>query len=108
MIYACWRRKHYNWRAKKGATAAETDISESLGQGVQIRLQEIDQIEFQQDKSLDVTVYVGQRKGRASTADFSERALRETVQAAVDIARYTAEDEFAGLADVHLMATQLS
>lgn len=90
---------------EKGATAAETDISESLGQGVQIRLQEIDQIEFQQDKSLDVTVYVGQRKGRASTADFSERALRETVQAAVDIARYTAEDEFAGLADAHLMAT---
>ncbi len=88
-----------------GATAAETDVSESLGQGVQIRLQEIEQIEFQQDKSLDVTVYVGQRKRRASTADFSEQALRDTVQAAVDIARYTAEDPFAGLADAELMAT---
>lgn len=90
---------------QKGATAAEADVSESLGQGVHVRLQEIEQIEFQQDKSLDITVYVGQRKGRASTADFSERALHDTVQAALDIARYTAEDAQAGLADADLMAT---
>lgn len=89
---------------EKGATAAEADISESLGQGVQVRLQEIEQIEFQQDKSLDITVYVGQRKGRASTADFSPQALRDTVQAALDIACYTAEDDCAGLADADLMA----
>ena len=89
---------------QKGATAAEVDLSESIGQGVQIRLQEIEQIEYQQDKSLDVTVYIGQRKGRASTADLSPQALIDTVQAACDIARYTAEDAFAGLADADLMA----
>lgn len=91
---------------KKGASAAEADLSESLGQSVQVRLQEIEQIEYQQDKSLDITVYVGRRKGRASTADFSPGALEETVQSAVDIAKYTAEDECAGLADSALMATQ--
>ena len=89
-----------------GATSAEADFSESLGQSVSVRLNEIEQIEFQQDKSLDITVYVGQRKGRASTADFSEKALNDTVKAALDIARYTAEDDCAGLADAALMATE--
>ena len=91
---------------QKGATAAEADLSESLGQSVQVRLQEIEQIEHQQDKSLDITVYVGQSKGRASTADLSRRAIEETVQAALDIAKYTAQDDCAGLADADLMATQ--
>lgn len=90
-----------------GASAAEADFSESLGQSVSVRLGEIEQIEFQQDKSLDITVYVGKRKGRASTADFSEQALRDTVKAAVDIARYTAEDDCAGLADADLMANHI-
>ena len=90
-----------------GATAAEADFSESIGQGVSVRLNEIEQIEFQQDKSLDITVYVGQRKGRASTADFSPNALQDTVQAAIDIAKYTAEDDCAGLADKDLMATEI-
>lgn len=90
-----------------GATAAEADFSESLGQSVSVRLGEIEQIEFQQDKSLDITVYAGQRKGRASTADFSPQALRDTVQAALDIAKYTAEDDCAGLADAELMATEI-
>ncbi|ULJ61486.1 metalloprotease PmbA [Wielerella bovis] len=90
---------------QNGATAAEVDLSESHGQTVQVRLREIEQIEYQQDKSLDVTVYIGQRKGRASTADLSPQALADTVQAACNIARYTAEDPFAGLADADLMAT---
>ncbi|KPN73873.1 metalloprotease PmbA [Neisseria sp. 74A18] len=90
-----------------GATAAEADLSESLGQSVSVRLGEIEQIEYQQDKSLDITVYVGRRKGRASTADFSRQALRDTVQAAVDIAKYTAEDDCAGLADADLMAREI-
>ena len=64
-----------------GAAAAEADFSESIGQSVSVRLGEIEQIEFQQDKSLDITVYVGKRKGRASTADFSEKALQDTVKA---------------------------
>ena len=64
---------------QRGATAAEADLSESLGQSVSVRLGEIEQIEYQQDKSLDITVYVGRRKGRASTADFSPQALNDTV-----------------------------
>ena len=92
---------------QQGATAAEADVSESNGQSVQVRLQEIEQIEYQQDKSLDITVYVGQAKGRASTADFSPQALQDTVTAAANIARYTAQDEYAGLADAVLMATDL-
>ena len=90
-----------------GATAAEADFSESIGQGVSVRLNEIEQIEFQQDKSLDITVYVGQRKGRASTADFSPNALQDTLQAAIDIAKYTAEDDCAGLADKDLMPAEI-
>lgn len=89
-----------------GASASEAYFSESLGQSVSVRLSEIEQIEFQQDKSLDITVYVGQKKGRASTADFSSKALMDTVKAAIDIAKYTSADECAGLADKHLMATQ--
>lgn len=90
----------------RGADAAETDIGESIGLNVQVRLQEIEQIEHQQDKSLDITVYVGQSKGRASTSDFSPEALTSTVQAAIDIAAYTAADPYAGLADADLMATE--
>ena len=89
-----------------GATAAEADVSESIGQSVQVRLQEIEHIEYQQDKSLDLTVYVGWRKGRASTADFSAAAIADTVRAALDIARYTTEDPCAGLAEAALMATE--
>ena len=81
-------------------------MSESIGQSVQVRLQEIEHIEYQQDKSLDLTVYVGRRKGRASTADFSPAAIADTVRAALDIARYTAEDPCAGLAEAALMATE--
>lgn len=91
---------------RKGATAAEIDLSESIGQDVGVRLGEVEQIEFQQDTALDITVYVGQHKGRASTADFSPQALADTVQVAVDIARFTAADDCAGLADAALMATQ--
>ncbi|MCS4533160.1 metalloprotease PmbA [Neisseria montereyensis] len=90
-----------------GATSAEADLSEAIGQSVNVRLNEIEQIEYQQDKSLDITVYVGQRKGRASTADFSSQALSDTVKAAVNIAKYTAEDNCAGLADAALMAEHI-
>ncbi len=93
---------------QKGATAAEVDLSESLGQSVQVRWREIEQIEYQQDKSLDITVFVGHSKGRASTADLSPAALASTVQAACDIARYTAADPFAGIADADLMATHIA
>ncbi|WP_338809377.1 metalloprotease PmbA [Neisseria leonii] len=96
-----------NAARRQGASAAEVDLSESLGQSVQVRLQQIEQIEHQQDKSLDITVYSGQSKGRASTADFSPQAIGQTVRAALDIARHTARDEYAGLADAALMAQHI-
>lgn len=88
----------------KGATACEVDVSEGFGQSVTVRCEEVETIEFNRDKGMGVTVYVGQRKGYASTSDFSLPALRQTVEAAVDIARFTAEDDCAGLADAALMA----
>ncbi|MDF7676074.1 metalloprotease PmbA [Neisseriaceae bacterium ESL0693] len=91
---------------QKGASAAEVDVSESIGQNVQVRRQNVEHIEYQQDKSLDITVYVQHAKGRASTADFSPNAISEAVQAAMNIARYTAQDHCAGLADADLMAKE--
>ena len=88
-----------------GASAAETDVSEGLGQTVSVRLGEVETIEYNQDKGVSVTVYLGQKKGHASTSDFSEAALQDTVKAALDIARFTAEDECSGLADRQLLAT---
>jgi len=88
----------------KGATASEVDVSEGFGQSVGVRCDEVETIEFNRDKGVGITVYVGQRKGYASTSDFSPQALRETVEAALDIARFTAEDDCAGLADAALMA----
>ena len=89
---------------KLGATACEADVSEGFGQSVTVRCDEVETIEFNRDKGIGITVYAGQRKGYASTSDFSAQALRETVEAALAIARYTAEDDCAGLADAELMA----
>ena len=88
----------------KGATASEVDVSEGFGQSVSVRCDEVETIEFNRDKGIGITIYSGQRKGYASTSDFSAQALRETVEAALDIARFTAEDDCAGLADAALMA----
>lgn len=89
-----------------GATSAEVEISEGSGQGVTVRHGEIETIEHNRDKSVSVTAYVGQRRGHAATSDFSAAALRQTVEKAVAIARFTAEDAFSGLADPTLLATQ--
>jgi len=89
---------------QKGATACEVDVSEGFGQSVGVRCDEVETIEFNRDKGVGITVYVGQRKGYASTSDFSAQALRDTVEAALNIARFTAEDDCAGLADKALMA----
>lgn len=93
--------KHAN---AKGATACEVDVSEGFGQSVTVRCDEVETIEFNRDKGIGITIYSGQRKGYASTSDFSAQALRETVEAALDIARFTAEDDCAGLAEAALMA----
>ncbi|MBN8462759.1 MAG: metalloprotease PmbA [Dechloromonas sp.] len=88
----------------KGATASEVDVSEGFGQSVGVRCDEVETIEFNRDKGVGITVYCGQRKGYASTSDFSPQALRETVEAALAIARFTAADDCAGLADAALLA----
>ena len=93
-----------DYAKERGATAADVGISESVGQSVSVRLQEIEQLEYQQEKSFDITVYVGGRKGNASSSDFATASLQATVEAAVNIAKFTAEDDCAGLADKELLA----
>jgi PmbA protein len=86
--------------AKKiGATDAGAEASEGCGLSVSVRKGELENVERNRDKSLGVTVYVGHRRGNASTSDFSEAAIQQTVQAAFDIARFTTEDPTAGLPD---------
>ncbi|NWG31766.1 MAG: metalloprotease PmbA [Rhodocyclaceae bacterium] len=89
-----------------GASACETDVSESVGHSVTVRKGEVETIEFNRDKGIGVTVYLGQRRGHASTSDFSPESLRATVEAALSIARFTAEDEAAGLPDAELLARE--
>ena len=67
---------------------------------------EVETVEHIRDKGLGVTVYFGQRKGSASSSDFSQDALKDTVAAACSIAKHTGEDEYSGLADADLMATE--
>ncbi len=85
---------------KLGATDAGAEASEGCGLSVSVRKGELENVERNRDKSLGVTVYVGQQRGNASTSDFSRAAIQQTVQAAYDIARFTAEDPMAGLPDV--------
>lgn len=84
---------------KIGATDAGAEASEGCGLSVSVRKGELETVERNRDKSLGVTVYVGHRRGNASTSDFSQAAIQQTVQAAFDIARFTAEDPTAGLPD---------
>ena len=88
----------------RGASQAEAAVSQDTGLSVVVRLGEVETLEHQRDRSMGITVYFGQRKGSASTADFSLEAVRATVAKACSIARFTAEDACAGLADVALMA----
>src|SRR5450830_1110430 len=84
---------------KLGATDAGAEASEGCGLSVSVRKGELENVERNRDKSLGITVYVGHRRGNASTSDFSEAAIKQTVQAAYDIARFTAEDPVSGLPD---------
>ena len=83
----------------QGASDAGAEVSEGSGLSVSVRKGEIENVERNRDKSLGVTVFLGQRRGNASTSDFSRAALEQTVRAAYDIARFTAEDPAAGLPD---------
>ena len=88
-----------------GASDAGAEVSEGVGLSVSVRKGALENVERNRDKSLGVSVYLGQRRGNASTSDFSAAALKQTVQAAYDIARFTAEDPAAGLPDAEDLAT---
>ncbi|CAN7406270.1 metalloprotease PmbA [Rhizobacter sp. LjRoot28] len=90
---------------KLGASEAGVEVSEGAGLSVSVRKGEIENVERNRDKSLGVTVYIGRQRGNASTSDFSRAALEQTVQAAYDIARFTAEDPAAGLPEADDLAT---
>ena len=90
-----------------GASQYEVDVSLSQGLGTTVRLGEVDTIEYQRDRGLAVTVYFGKRKGSASTADLGREAVRATVEKACAIARYTAEDPYAGLLEPEYMAREI-
>ena len=93
--------------SRQGASQCEADANVSQGLGVTVRLGEVDTIEYQRDRGLGVTVYFGKRKGSASTADLSRDAVRQTVEKACAIARYTAEDPYAGLIEPEALARDI-
>ncbi|TAG01884.1 MAG: metalloprotease PmbA [Burkholderiales bacterium] len=90
-----------------GADQAEAEVTQGSGLNVTVRMGELETLEHNVDKSLGVTVYVGGRKGNASSGDFSAEAMRVTVDKALAIAKYTSPDEFSGLADAELMARDM-
>lgn len=91
----------------KGATAAELDLDKGMGLSVEVRMGQVDKLQYHRDQGINLTVYFGHRKGYASTGDFSPQALEDTLEAACRIARYTSEDDFNGLADADRMAGYL-
>ena len=92
---------------RQGASQCEADASVSRGLSVSVRLGEVDTVEYQRDRGLAVTVYFGKRKGSASTADLAPGAVLETVAKACAIARYTAEDPYAGLVEPEALARDI-
>jgi PmbA protein len=90
----------------RGATAADAEVSEGFGQTVTARQREVETIEYNRDKGIGVTVYIGRQRGHASSSDLSPQALRDTVDAALAIAKYTASDDCAGLADPDRLARE--
>jgi PmbA protein len=92
---------------QRGASQCEVDASQNRGLSTTVRLGEVDTVEYQRDRGVAVTVYFGKRKGSASTADLSAKAVRDTVEKASTIAKYTAEDDCAGLADPQELAKNI-
>ena len=90
---------------RRGADAVEIGVSEEFGLNVGVRLGEVETLEHSRDRGLSITVYFGQRKGSASTADFDPGSIEASIEQACAIARHTEEDPFAGLADPARMAT---
>jgi PmbA protein len=92
---------------ERGATQAEASVGVESGLSLNVRMGEVETLEYQRDRGFSVTVYFGHSKGSASSSDFSAQALADTVEAACSIARHTADDPAAGLADAEMMATEL-
>ena len=90
--------------AQKAGATAEVGVTKVSGLSVSTRLQVIENVEFTNDGALGISVYLGQQKGNASTSDLSEEAIKNTVEAALAIAKYTSPDDCTGLADKELMA----
>ncbi|ADE12605.1 metalloprotease PmbA [Sideroxydans lithotrophicus] len=95
-----------SYARQQGASACATEVSEGFGQAVTVRQGKVETIEYNRDKGINVSVYIGQRRGNASSSDFSRQAVRDTIDAALNIARYTAEDDCAGLPDADQLATE--
>jgi PmbA protein len=93
-----------DYAKQRGATAAATEVSVGFGQAVTVRHGEVETIEYNRDKGLGITVYIGQQRGNASSSDFSPQAVRDTVDAALSIASYTAIDDCSGLPDADMLA----
>jgi PmbA protein len=93
-----------DYAKQRGASASSAEVSVGFGQTVTVRHGEVETIEYNRDKGLSVTVYIGQQRGNASTSDFSPQAVRDTVDAALSIARYTAKDDCSGLPDADMLA----
>ena len=92
---------------RQGASACEVAVSAGQGLSTTVRQGEVETVEFNRDQGFGITLYVGQRKGSASTSATGIEAIRETVAAALAIAKHASEDECAGLADAALMAREL-
>ena len=91
---------------KQGASACSAEVSEGIGQAVTVRQGEVETIEYNRDKGLGISVYIGKQRGSASTSDFSPQAIRDSVDAALNIARFTASDDCAGLPQKEMLATE--
>ncbi len=89
-----------------GATSAEVSLGHGQGMSVTVRHGEVETVEYNRDKSLGITVYFGHRSGSSNTTDYADKAIEQCVDAASNIARFTEDDEFSGLADSALLATE--
>ncbi len=98
-------RDMLQYATQQGATACAAEVSDGFGQAVTVRQGEVETIEYNRDKGIGISVYLGQQRGNAHTSDFSRQALRDTVDAALSIARHTASDDCAGLPEPELLAT---
>lgn len=99
-------RDSLRYAREGGATSADVDVSEGWGHSVTVRHGEIETLEYNRDKGVSISVYVGKRSGHANSADFSAKALRDAVSAALTIARFTAEDPYSGLPETEELARE--